>query len=110
MSNMTTVNEKFPVVDITHRPKRMQNDNLKSAGVSEMTTSSETGRECVVPQSCTLERVISFYETHAEGEYKNLYLQTAKWLREFMTKNIPVDAGVDVDKAQELLNKVRGGK
>lgn len=107
MPNMTTVSDRFPVVDITHKPKRMQNANLKAV-FGEETTVSLAGEETEVPKIITLERAIHFYEAHAQGEYANLYTQTAKWLREFMSRSIPVDVGTDVDKAQELLDQARG--
>lgn len=110
MSVMTT-KDNFPVVNITHKPKRMQGDNLR-------VMQSESPVEFIVestdvPQTATLERAISFYESHAEGEYRTLYLQTAKWLREYMSKtvpvNVPVPDGTDIDKAQELLAQARRG-
>ena len=107
MSDMTTVRSGFPVHDITHKPKRMQNANIKAV-LGEERTVTITGEETEVPAVITLERAIHFYESHAEGEYKNLYTQTAKWLREFMSKSIPVDVGTDIDKAQALLEKTRG--
>ena len=109
MATMTT-KENFPVIDITHRPKRMQSENLKST--NKVTTAMDIeSPESYVPTTPTLERAIEFYESHAEGEYRTLYLQTAKWLREFMSKSIPTPApdGVDIDKAQELLSQARRG-
>ena len=105
--SMTTKNN-FPVIDITHKPKRMQGDNLKA--VAPVATAMDVDfPQSDVPVTPTLERAIEFYETHAEGEYRTLYLQTAKWLREFMSKTVPVQDGVDVDKAQELLAQARRG-
>ena len=109
MSDMTTVRSGFPVYDITHKPKRMQNANIKAV-LGEDKSVSIVGAESEVPAIITLERAIHFYESHAEGEYTNLYTQTAKWLREFMSRSISVDVGTDIDKAQELLNKASGGK
>lgn len=111
MSTTTTKNG-FPVIDVTHKPRRMQSDNLKA--VSQVTTvESESNVVSSVPTTPTLERAIEYYETHAEGEYRTLYLQTAKWLREFMSKtipvNVPVPDGADIDKAQELLAQARRG-
>ena len=107
MSDMTTVRSGFPVHDITHKPKRMQSANLKAV-LGEETTVSLAGEESDVPKIVTLERAITYYESHAEGEYANLYTQTAKWLREFMSRSIPVDVGTDIDKAQALLEQARG--
>ena len=87
MSMTMTTRENFPVVDVTHRPKRMQGANLKTMIESEP---NQEKVESNVPQSATLERAIQFYESNATGEYKVLYAQTAKWLREYMTKTMPV--------------------
>ena len=107
-----TTKDNFPVIDITHKPKRMQSDNLKA--VNPVTTAMDVEPSpSSIPASPTLERAISFYETHAEGEYRTLYLQTAKWLRDYMTKTVPVNVsvpdGTDIDKAQELLAQARRG-
>lgn len=88
MSTMTT-RDHFPVVDVTHRPKRMQGTNLRNMADHESNSSQEV-YESNVPQSATLERAIQFYESNATGEYRVLYAQTAKWLREYMTKTMPV--------------------
>lgn len=112
MSVTMTTKDNFPVIDITHKPKRMQSDNLKA--VNSVTTAMEVDPPVSsVPATPTLERAIEFYETHAVGEYKTLYLQTAKWLREYISKDIPVNVSVpdgsDIDKAQELLAQARRG-
>lgn len=86
---MTTAN-KFPVYDITHTPKRTQAGNLKVLSNDESNSLNNAQSDSGVPSIVTLERAINFYETHAEGEYKNLYLQTAKWLREFMSRSISI--------------------
>ena len=88
MSTMTT-RDHFPVVDVTHKPKRMQGANLRNM-TSPDTDSSQDVYESNVPQSATLERAIQFFESNATGEYRVLYAQTAKWLREYMTKTMPV--------------------
>lgn len=107
MSVMTT-KDNFPVVDITHRPKRLQGDNIKKM-IGDSPNESMDNLTPIVPQVVTLERAISFYESHAEGEYQMLYTQTAKWLREFMSRTVPAPDGADVDKAQELLAQARRG-
>lgn len=88
MSMTMTTRENFPVVDVTHRPKRMQGDNLRT--MAEHSPEAQEVAESNVPQSATLERAIQFYESNAQGEYKALYTQTAKWLREYLTKTMPV--------------------
>lgn len=106
MSVMTT-KDNFPVVDITHRPKRMQGTNLKTM-VDHETESNEV-HESNVPQSATLERAIQFYESNAQGEYRVLYAQTAKWLREYMTKTMPVvEAPMESPVEAESEDAVRG--
>ena len=85
-----TTKENFPVIDITHKPKRMQGENLKA--VATVTTAMEQDDAPLtnaIPATPTLERAIEYYETHAVGEFRTLYAQTAKWLREYMTKSIP---------------------
>ena len=100
MSATMTTKDNFPVIDITHKPKRMQGDNLKA--VSVMTTAYTVEQDDApmtndIPATPTLERAIEYYETHAVGEFRLLYLQTAKWLKEYMTKNIPVQQEVPVE-------------
>ena len=87
MATMTT-KDNFPVIDVTHKPKRMQGTNLKTMNTNPVTTTQMA--ETDVPQSATLERAIVYYESHAEVNFKVLYSQTAKWLREYMTKTMPV--------------------
>lgn len=109
MPDMMTTTDKFPTVDITHKPKRSQGDNLKNANIdpdspvegAEISTSD-------IPTVLTVERAIRYYESHAEGELKSLYSQTAKWLTELIARKLP--EGVDIDKAAELMSKLRGGK
>lgn len=112
MSVTMTTKDNFPVIDITHKPKRMQSDNLKSA-VQVATAKDADTPTSAIPVSPTLERAIEFYESHAEGEFRLLYLQTAKWLRDYMSKtvpvNVPVTDGTEIDKAQELLAQARRG-
>lgn len=98
MSVMTT-KDNFPVVDITHKPKRMQADNLKAVSSSVTTVREQTDAPITsaIPATPTLERAIEFYETNAVGEFRLLYSQTAKWLREYMTKSIPVQQEVQTE-------------
>ena len=101
MSDMTTVRNGFPVHDITHKPKRMQNANIKSV-LREDNPVSLSSEEKEVPSIITLERAIHFYESHAEGVYANLYSQTAKWLRELMSKNVSVEINTEKNEEGEV--------
>ena len=98
MSMSTVSNGSFPVIDITHKPRRTQAGNLAQVSAMSCTEgdvvynpnpASLTG----VPKVVTIERAISFYESQAEGEYELLFKQTAKWLREYMSKSTPVSEG-----------------
>lgn len=90
MSNVTTVaNGKFPVEDITHKPRRTQADNLKKAGVvADVVPSGNDEIISKVPQSPTVEGAIQFFEDNAKGEYKALYKSTAVWLRKYLTMKV----------------------
>lgn len=83
---MTTVGG-FPVIDITHKPKRVQGENF-SRRDNTPTTFNEGNSS--VPTVITIERAITYFENNAKGEFYNLYSQTAKWLREFMSKSVPI--------------------
>lgn len=88
MPTMTT-SDRFPVIDITHKPLRTQAGNLEEVSSREKKNEGEPVSHVSVPTTITIERAIEFYESHSEGEYKTLYSMTAKWLREFMTKSNP---------------------
>ena len=87
MSDMTTVHGgKFTVEDITHKPRRSQADNLRAAGkIADNNSSVENTTHSVVPQSPTVEGAIKFFEENANGEFKALYMNTAEWLRKYLT-------------------------
>lgn len=106
--SVTTTKNGFPVVDVTHKPKRMQSANLRAVQTSEDINNPAEVQNSEVPKVITLERAIHYYESHATGELAVLYSRTAQWLRELMSKNIPVEPE-DVAKALELLDSV-GGK
>lgn len=70
--------------DITHKPKRYQNDidnGLKPKVINKHLV--EVDISSSVPQFVTLEQAISYFSTHAAGEFKALYTRTAEWLTEF---------------------------
>lgn len=78
----------FDVVDITHKPRRTQNDNIAASGRSADNPESaqaDTPATSVPLHGVTIERAIQYYEAHADGELRTLYSATAKWLREHLT-------------------------
>ena len=87
--SMTTTSNHFPVVDITHKPKRMQGDMIKlkeaEMGITESTT------ESVEPLSVvTLERAISYYKRmSSDATNGKLYTATAQWLEELLVIRTP---------------------
>lgn len=106
MPDIMTTRDSFPVVDITHKPKRTQGDNIKAIQSEEFRETTSEGS--TVPRIVTLERAIDFYESNSSGELSSLYLQTAKWLREFMSKSVPVVSDEMDIRAKELFDKARG--
>ena len=90
MSDMTTVyGSKFPVEDITHKPRRSQADNIRAAGkIADNSLSVEDDTHSLIPQSPTVEGAIKFFEENAKGEFKALYMNTAKWLRNYLTLKV----------------------
>lgn len=99
MSITTTRNAPFGnVIDITHKPKRTQAENIAKAGTE---FGKQNDKENNVPtsvnlQSVSIEKAIKYYESNATGELAVLYKNTAKWLRDLMT----VDR-YEIRKAQE---------
>lgn len=75
-------------VDVTHKPKRLQRDNLIQAGtaISVPQEDSEQGQpmSCIPLHNVTIERAIQYYEANAVGEYATLYTSTAEWLRQLI--------------------------
>lgn len=72
-------------VNITHKPKRMQHEINKPR-------KQEENNSVKVPVNVTIEKAIKFYEAEAlrEGQDPSLcilYFQTAKWLRDLMSRN-----------------------
>lgn len=90
MPDMTmTTTSKFPVVDISHKPRRLQHDNIVAAGTKYIDEHSEEFEgdpmSCVPLHNVTIERAIQYYEANAQGEYATLYSTTAKWLRKLLS-------------------------
>ena len=94
---VTTTQNYFPVEDITHRPKRMQKDNV--AGSDAPVDSKQVTPD--VPKMLTLERSITYYETHAEGQLKDLYKQTALWLRDLLDRSNPIKSAENIEDKGE---------
>ncbi len=80
----------FPIIDITHKPKRKQADNLRDTE-SMMTIQQNTDKDSCssngvmlyeVPEGfITLEKAIAFYEKNSEV---TLFKFTAQWLNDFL--------------------------
>ena len=79
----------FPIIDITHKPKRKQSDNLKNTEPM-MTTIQQNNKDISdnsvvlseVPEGfITLEKAIAFYEKNSEV---TLFKFTAQWLNDFL--------------------------
>lgn len=78
---ITTSKDLFRVEDITKKPTRFQ-----SEVADDFTTHEETVIDTHdVPQNATIESAITFFESHATGEYRDLYLKTGLWLRTIMS-------------------------
>lgn len=90
----------FDVVDVTHKSKRTQADNIKKSGTAyadflilqdQTSTSSlvinNTGvsvqADSVIPKNITLETAITFFRSNAKGEFASLFTQTAEWLDKY---------------------------
>ncbi len=78
----------FPIIDITHKPKRKQADSLKDT--ESMMTIQQNNKDISdnsvvlseVPEGfITLEKAIAFYEKNSEV---TLFKFTAKWLNDFL--------------------------
>lgn len=78
---ITTSKDLFRVEDITKKPTRFQSDVIYEHNVPE--DISIDMRD--VPQNATIESAITFFESHATGEYRDLYLKTGLWLRTIMS-------------------------
>ena len=83
ITTKSSFEERFPVIDITHKPKRMQ-----GAFIPEVeATNPESGDEQLT--SVTLERAILIMEekskfTRSQGE-RLLFHAVATWLKEYLS-------------------------
>ena len=94
---MLTTTQSFPNEDISHRPKRLQSDNLRVARGDDslaVRDGSEMIKQTNVPQVVTLERAIKYYRDNAVGDYELLFNKTAEWLEVMLSKSIPVTVNV----------------
>lgn len=77
----------FPIIDITHKPKRKQADNLKDTeSMMTIQQDAKVSGEVIslegIPEGfITLEKAIAFYEKNSEV---TLFKFTAQWLNEFL--------------------------
>lgn len=88
--DVTTVGgvSNFPIKDITHKPKRQQDDMIKmrrrEEGIVDTSPDSVEETEETL-KVITLERAISYYKRKsADPVNGNLYEATAKWLEELL--------------------------
>lgn len=81
---VTTTRKGFPVVDITHKPRRTQAGNLAAAGKLSVPSAEE---EESSPRSSfhSLESAVAYYEERSKsGADASLNLATSKWLKELI--------------------------
>lgn len=81
----------FPIIDITHKPKRKQADNLRDTESMMTIQQQNTDKDSCssngvmlyeVPEGfITLEKAIAFYEKNSEV---TLFKFTAQWLNDFL--------------------------
>lgn len=84
-----TTSKDFPVIDVTHKPKRYQSDNIKNAvnNDSAVKMTINNTEEIVadsLPTLLTLENAIHFFSDNAVGAQKDLFNQTALWLTDYL--------------------------
>lgn len=113
MSEITTVSGyHFPTQDITHKPRRLQSDNIKQ---SDRWADAPKEDEAIDPTTCvplhgvTVERAIQYYEANAKGEYATLYNSTAKWLRQLLAvgKLNAIKAEQELQKSEVVVNEAK---
>lgn len=104
----TTGNSRFPVIDITHKPKRLQRDNIMQAGTAYDADNPDTSvgdpLSCIPLHNVTIERAIQYYEANATGELTTLYSNTAKWLRQLLAVGMNAVAKA-VKESEERANE-----
>lgn len=105
-----TTTGRFPVVDITHHPKRTQGGNLNNRPdriyVSEETDTPTQQEQGDVPRAITVENAIDYYTNKKTGNIQlaKLYSATAVWLGDYLRlKNLK--EGKIVEESDEELAK-----
>lgn len=80
-----TTKSNFKVVDVTHKPKRMQADNIKKAIGQPDKSPNEPITDGKVPTILTIERAIKYFEDNSKDEFTDLYKATVQWLKDYLT-------------------------
>lgn len=101
----------FPVIDITHKPKRQQGDMIRLKQRLEGTTpdvpTSETNTNTPLTV-ITLERAISYYKRMSADETNGkLYEATAKWLEELLVTRTSKKALVNEENKPDVDTETR---
>lgn len=112
---ITTVEgSKFPTINISHKPRRLQRDNIIAAGTAadDPTESAErdSPMSCVPLHNVTIERAIQYYEANATGEVATLYSNTAKWLRSLLSVGMNAVKKAVQEESEEHTNEVSEGE
>ena len=76
----------FPIIDITHKPKRKQADSLNTESMMTIQQDAKASGKVIslegIPEGfITLEKAIAFYEKNSEV---TLFKFTAQWLNDFL--------------------------
>lgn len=102
----------FPIIDITHKPKRKQADNLRDTESMMTIQQQNTDKDSCssngvmlyeVPEGfITLEKAIAFYEKNSEV---TLFKFTAQWLKYFLAyRKAAIKEARKQAEAEEVVN------
>ncbi len=104
---------RFPVEDITHKPRRRQGDNIKTNSVTyagDYSPSHQDPSFADVPETLTPERLVKFYEENVDGsKLGEVYSVTAKYLRQFIDRSMKKGDHVEDGAAQSSSRLGEGG-
>lgn len=103
----------FPIIDITHKPKRKQADNLRDTESMMTIQQQNIGKDSCssngvmlyeVPEGfITLEKAIAFYEKNSEV---TLFKFTAQWLNDFLVyRKAAIKEARKQAEAEEVVNE-----